>query len=279
MAHARSADDSTDSRALAAATQTASVADGQDVLIATLLTMGPVSKLLDTAPVRSPRRPIRSSLMLAGHRIPQASQSFPKTLAALAYAHRLHAGQRRQADGAPFILHPVEVAGLLDQAGAPDDVIAAGVLHDTIEKTDATAADLRTRFGWRIATLVLAVSEDERIIGYSERKAALREAVASAGREALMVLAADKISKAREMGLESKQTRQSRVQPALARASRDRKLAHYRCCLDLLEQLLTDSPLVTQLRTELENAPGIPNTPPLLPGAPHRLASRLNQAL
>jgi (p)ppGpp synthase/HD superfamily hydrolase len=158
-------------------------------------------------------------------------------------------------------------------------VISAGVLHDTIEKTHATAANLRTRFGWRIATLVLAVSEDERIIGYSERKAALREAVASAGREALMVLAADKISKARELRLESEQTRQSRLEPALVRASRDSKLAHYRCCLDLLEQLLTDSPLVTQLRTELENAPGIPSTPPLLPGARHRLAGRLNRAL
>jgi hypothetical protein len=52
-------------------------------------------------------------------------------------------------------------------------------------------------------------------------------------------------------------------QPALVRTSRDRKLAYCRCCLDLLEQLLTDSPLLTRLRTELDNAPGIPNHPPI----------------
>ena len=190
-----------------------------------------------------------------------ASQSFPKTIAALAYAERLHAGQRRQADGAPFILHPLEVCCLLYHTGAPDHVIAAGVLHDTIEKTNANAADLRTRFGLTIATLVLAVSEDQRILGYAQRKAALRAQVAGAGRETLMVFAADKISKARELSLEREQTRPSRLQPAVVSVERDRKLAHYRRCLDLVEQLLTDSPLVTQLRTELENPPGISKRP------------------
>jgi (p)ppGpp synthase/HD superfamily hydrolase len=200
------------------------------------------------------------------HLIPEASQSFPKTLAALEYAHRLHAGQRRRSDGAPFILHPLEVCCLLYHASAPDHVIAAGVLHDTIEKTDANAADLTRRFGLTIATLVLAVSEDQRILGYAQRKAALREQVASAGRDALMVFAADKISKARELRLDREQTRQSRPQPAPVRAERDRKLAHYHHCLDLLEQLLTDSPLVTQLQTELERVPGIPNGLPQPPG-------------
>jgi (p)ppGpp synthase/HD superfamily hydrolase len=202
--------------------------------------------------------------MTPKRRIPHASQSFSKTLAALRYAARLHAGQRRQADGAPFILHPLEVCCLLYHAGAPDHVIAAGVLHDTIEKTDASAADVSTRFGLPIATLVLAVSEDRRIIGYAERKAALREQVARAGREALMIFAADKISKVHELRLANPQTRPL---PARVSRSRDRRLAHYRHCQRLLEEHLTDSPLVTRLRTELEKPPLIPNGPPLLPGA------------
>jgi (p)ppGpp synthase/HD superfamily hydrolase len=203
--------------------------------------------------------------MTPRHRIPEASQSFPITLAALAYAQRLHARQHRRTDGAPFILHPLEVCCLLYHAGAPDHVIAAGVLHDTIEKTDADGADLRTRFGVPIATLVLAVSEDQRIIGYPERKAALREQVASAGHEALMVLAADKISKVRELRLEVARTRH---QPAPLSRSQGCRLAHYRHCLRLLEAQLTDSPLVARLRTELEKPSLVPNGPPLLPGAP-----------
>jgi (p)ppGpp synthase/HD superfamily hydrolase len=201
---------------------------------------GLVSVILGTAPasqnvgaLAAPSRP--RPHMTRRRRNPGASQSFPKTLAALAYAERLHAGQRRRADGAPFILHPLEVCCLLYHAGAPDHVIAAGVLHDTIEKTHANGGDLRTRFGLPIATLVLAVSDDQRITGYPERKAALREQVARAGPQAVMVLAADKISNVRELRLETVRTRQ---QPARVSRSQDRRLAHYRHCLRLLEEQL-----------------------------------------
>jgi (p)ppGpp synthase/HD superfamily hydrolase len=191
------------------------------------------------------------------------SDSFPKALAALTYAAQRHAGQRRQADGAPFILHPLEVCWLLYHAGAPDHVIAAGVLHDTIEKTYTNAADLRERFGTAVATLVLAVSEDERIARYAERKAALREQVVRAGNEAMTIFAADKISKVRELRFEQRQTRR---QPTRGSRSWNRRLAHYRQCLQLLEQHLTDSPLVKQLRTELEKPPLVTTGTPRLPG-------------
>jgi hypothetical protein len=57
----------------------------------------------------------------------------PQTSAAAAYAERKHAGQHRSV-GTPFVQHPLEVATLLYYAGAPDHVIAAGLLHDVIEK-------------------------------------------------------------------------------------------------------------------------------------------------
>jgi (p)ppGpp synthase/HD superfamily hydrolase len=163
----------------------------------------------------------------------------PKTLAALDYARELHAGQRR-GDGTPFILHPREVAALLRDAGAPDHLIAAGALHDVIEKTPATALDLRRRFGSRIATLVLAVTEDEHIPRYAARKAALRDQVAHAGEEALMLFAADKVSKMRELHQAAGETR-----------SRKRRLNHYQRCLTLLQERLPESPLVAQLNAEL----------------------------
>ena len=164
----------------------------------------------------------------------------PLTGAALAYAEERHAGQRRKGDGAPFIEHPLEVAWLLYRAGAPDHVIAAGLLHDTIEKGAADVAELRARFGTRTAALVVAVSEDSGIRPYATRKAALRAQVAAAGPEALMVFAADKVSKVRELSLKG-----SRVRPT------QRRMTHYWCCLELLERLLGDSPLVAQLRVEL----------------------------
>jgi tetratricopeptide (TPR) repeat protein len=116
-------------------------------------------------------------------------EGLPQTHAAVAYATSAHDGQRRKIDGAPFIEHPLEVASLLYYAGAPDHVIAAGALHDVIEKTGVEGTQLRRRFGMKVSGLVLAVSEDERITSYQERKADLRARAASAGEEALMVFA------------------------------------------------------------------------------------------
>ena len=177
----------------------------------------------------------------------------PTTRAALAYAEEQHAGQLRKVDGAPFITHPIEVASLLHGAGAGDDVIAAGVLHDTIEKTDTDRAELRRRFGTRTAALVAAVTEDEHITGYATRKAALRRQAEAAGPEALMVFAADKISKVRELPVD-----RPGVEAETVSRTRQRRLIHYRHCLEMLERHLADSPLVTQLRTELETRSPVP---------------------
>jgi (p)ppGpp synthase/HD superfamily hydrolase len=163
----------------------------------------------------------------------------------------MHAGQQR-GDGTPFVLHPVEVASLLYYVGAPDHLIAAGVLHDVLEKTDAEAADLEHRFGSRIAGLVAAVSDDDRIGGYAKRKAALRRQVAGAGEEALALFAADKLSKVRELRCETERDRDDRNGTSgRVRGLRARRVRHYQRSLALLEERLPESPLVRDLREEL----------------------------
>lgn len=182
--------------------------------------------------------------------LPDLVARLPSTRAALEYAQRQHAGQRRSSDGAAFIEHPVEVGWLLYRAGAPDRVIAAGVLHDVLEKTDVGGAELGARFGSRIAQLVQAVSEDQTISGYRRRKAALRQQAAAAGPEALIIFAADKVSKVGELRAAlSEAARQH--QPRAESLVPPRRLAHFRHCLGMLEEQLGDSPLVLQLRTAL----------------------------
>jgi (p)ppGpp synthase/HD superfamily hydrolase len=121
-------------------------------------------------------------------------------------------------------------------------VIAAGVLHDTLEKTDATAYDIHARFGRRVGDIVCAVSHDPGIPGYSRRKAALRDQVARAGDGALAVFAADKLSKVREL----------RLDDGSGIKVRGRRLRHYRVSLAMLQERLPDSPLVAALATELD---------------------------
>jgi (p)ppGpp synthase/HD superfamily hydrolase len=158
------------------------------------------------------------------------------------------------------------VATLLYHARAPDEVIAAGLLHDVIEKTSVDAARLRRRFGARVAAIVLAVSEDQTMSGYQARKSALRHQVACAGEEALTVFAADKVSKARELRLAPPRPRGPRNQ-SRGRRARQRKLTHYQHSLALLEQLLPDSPLVMQLRAELDRLTATHAGPAMVAGA------------
>lgn len=170
----------------------------------------------------------------------------PVTQQALEFAASRHAGQRREADQAPFILHPLEVAQLLRGRDYPDHVVAAGVLHDVIEDADVTYADLEHHFGETVATLVQSVSEPPGGGNYAERKARLRHAIGDAGADAAAVFAADKVAKARELRL------------GLVRAGGERrtidpeKLDHYWASLEVLEHRLGHHPLVRQLRFELE---------------------------
>jgi hypothetical protein len=68
-------------------------------------------------------------------------------------AARCHQGQIRWS-GDPYITHPVKVATILAGLGADDQVLCAGILHDTLEKTPCTFSVLRRGFGGAIATMV-----------------------------------------------------------------------------------------------------------------------------
>ncbi|HWH95242.1 MAG TPA: HD domain-containing protein [Baekduia sp.] len=177
---------------------------------------------------------------------PTFVDALPVTKAALEFAAGRHAGQVRDADRAPFILHPLEVAHLLHGRDYPDHVIAAGVLHDVLEDTDVTHDELEARFGKEVADLVAAVSEPDADGSYAERKAGLRAVVAAGSSDAAAVFAADKVAKAREfrLGLVGRGGPDGSVDQA--------KLDHYWACLALLERRLGPQPLVRQLRFELE---------------------------
>jgi (p)ppGpp synthase/HD superfamily hydrolase len=112
---------------------------------------------------------------------------------ALETARRAHAGQlRRGSDGRPYIEHPLAVAEILAGQRYGDEVLAAALLHDVIEKSDMEASEIRERFGDRVADLVEALTEDETIDLYEERKNEHRWRVAKAGPDAMAIFAADK---------------------------------------------------------------------------------------
>ncbi|MBM7617085.1 GTP pyrophosphokinase [Weissella uvarum] len=88
---------------------------------------------------------------------------------AYAFAANLHENQSRQS-GEPYIMHPIQVAGILADLKMDADTIAAGYLHDVIEDTDATLEQLTDQFGADVANIVDGVSKISKIKYKSSRE-------------------------------------------------------------------------------------------------------------
>ena len=118
--------------------------------------------------------------------------------AALATAAEAHAGQQR-ADGSPYLGHPLRVCDLLAEAGAGERMLAAALLHDAVEDSELTVGAVVERFGVEVGELVAALTDDDAIEDWVERKDALRAQVAAAGARAAAIYAADKLANLREL--------------------------------------------------------------------------------
>jgi guanosine-3',5'-bis(diphosphate) 3'-pyrophosphohydrolase len=135
------------------------------------------------------------------HPCPEApitsSQSpIPLLLAAAHFAAEKHEQQRRKGgDQVPYINHPIRVAHLLAHTGGitDPDVLAAALLHDTIEDTETSADELRAHFGERITDLVLEMSDDKGL-EKAERKARQERDAPHKSLEARCIKLADKAS-------------------------------------------------------------------------------------
>jgi (p)ppGpp synthase/HD superfamily hydrolase len=192
---------------------------------------------------------------------PSFLRMLPLARRAFRLAREAHGEQRRESDAAPFIVHPLEVAALLHHTGHADHVVAAAILHDTVEDTAMDLETIRTEFGREIARLVAAMTEDPVIESFEDRKAALRRQIAGFGEDAAAIYAADKVAKVRE--LRSRATRDEAVLDAEHAPTRD-TLDHYAASLEMLEGVAQHHPLVRQLRFELEVLLALPPRPDLL---------------
>ena len=81
---------------------------------------------------------------------------------AIEFAAHAHSGQVRKGTSTPYILHPLEAAAICATVTDDLEVLAAAVLHDVVEDTDATVGQIGAEFGPRVAALVAGESEDKR---------------------------------------------------------------------------------------------------------------------
>jgi guanosine-3',5'-bis(diphosphate) 3'-pyrophosphohydrolase len=128
------------------------------------------------------------------------TKGLPLILKALEFASLKHRDQRRKdADASPYINHPIALANVLAGEGVMEDVVlAAAILHDTLEDTQTTPAELREHFGERIAGIVAEVTDDKTLLK-ADRKRLQIEHAAVVSREARLVKLADKICNVRDV--------------------------------------------------------------------------------
>lgn len=114
---------------------------------------------------------------------------------AIAFAKRKHDGQKRY-DGDPYIVHPIAVAEMVAGVGGTDAMIAAAVLHDTLEDTKTTENELLETFGPEVTKLVIELtnvftSKAYPSVNRAERKAKEGARLAMISPEAQTIKVAD----------------------------------------------------------------------------------------
>jgi len=112
---------------------------------------------------------------------------------AIRFATEKHASQTRKGSGLPYIIHPMEVWMILRNNNCSINVQVAGILHDTLEDTDATPEEIKNLFGDEILSLVQTESEDKSKT-WKERKQHTIDALAHDSIETMQVCCADKLS-------------------------------------------------------------------------------------
>ena len=125
-------------------------------------------------------------------------------VAAMAYAHQVHQGQRRKGTGIPYIAHVLGVAAIAMEYGANEDEAIGALLHDAAEDGggEATLAEIRARFGDTVADIVLGCSDSlvedpEDKLPWRDRKENYLAHLETAGPSVCLVSAFDKLHNVR----------------------------------------------------------------------------------
>jgi guanosine-3',5'-bis(diphosphate) 3'-pyrophosphohydrolase len=124
-------------------------------------------------------------------------------LRALEFAAHKHRDQRRKDRRAsPYINHPIALATILTLEGRVADpkILAAALLHDTIEDTRTSYEELKAAFGVRVAKTVLEVTDDKRLRKHTRKRLQVEHAP-RLSRDAKLVKLADKICNLRDLGV------------------------------------------------------------------------------
>lgn len=115
---------------------------------------------------------------------------------AIVFAAKAHKGQLRKGTDVDYISHPLEAMQILTAMGADEDLIVAGILHDTVEDTGVPMQEITERFGNDVAQLIQGHTEDKSK-SWEDRKQSMIDAVAAGDLRLKMLVLSDLLSNMR----------------------------------------------------------------------------------
>jgi (p)ppGpp synthase/HD superfamily hydrolase len=119
---------------------------------------------------------------------------------AIEVAVKAHQKQKRKGTSIAYITHPFAVGIILAGAGCSEEVVAAGILHDTIEDARIKRSRIREEFGEQVAFIVEKCTEPDKRRSWRERKQHTLYSLKEAGLEVKFVACADKLHNIRTIG-------------------------------------------------------------------------------
>lgn len=168
---------------------------------------------------------------------------------AIEFAAVKHEGQVRKGTNIPYIVHPFAVALLLQKENQRDEVIAAGVLHDTLEDTDTTKEELLKQFGEEVLWLVMGATEPDKSLSWEERKLHTIEQLHLRSNEEVALIVADKLHNLRSIQQDVTEKGEE-VWSRFNRGKRDQSW-YYMGIVQALVDRKKEIPLVRQLEKEV----------------------------
>ena len=164
---------------------------------------------------------------------------------AYVYAVRMHGSQTR-ASGDPYFAHPIEVAGILTEYRLDTATIVTALLHDVIEDTDVTRADIDARFGPEVGELVEGVTKLSRLettADYKRQAENLRKFILAVAKDVrvLLVKLADRLHNMRTLGFIQSPSKRERISRETLEiyAPLARSIGCHRICSELEELAFT----------------------------------------
>lgn len=163
--------------------------------------------------------------------------------------HEVYEKQKRKGKDIAYITHPLTVGLILSATGANEDVICAGILHDTIEdsipekKVDFDM--LEKRFGTDVANMVLDVTEQDKSLSWEKRKEQVIEHIKVMSNNSLLLKSADIVSNLSE--LVEDYDKEGEIIFDRFNASKDKKIKNSLRTINAILNKWSDNPLKEKL--------------------------------